>query len=57
MEINKKKIDLTKKALQILLKNKKVTIVYKNTKKIELQSRKMLKAIIAKDYETIEYIR
>lgn len=52
-----KKTEMTKKALQILLKNNKVIIVYKNTKKIEVQSRKMIKAIIAKDYEYIEYIR
>lgn len=52
-----KKTELTKKALQILLKNKKIIIVYKNTKKIEVQSKKMLKAIIAKDYLEIEYIR
>lgn len=52
-----KKVALTKKALSLLLKNNIVTIVYKNTMMITTSNKKMIKKIINKDYEEIEYVR
>ena len=54
---DKKKIELTKKSLSLLVKNTTVIIVYKNTITISTSNKKMIRKIIEKDFNEIEYIR
>lgn len=52
-----RKTKLLKQALNLLNKNQKVVVVYKNTVIITISNRKMLTKLISKDYDEIEYVR